>query len=81
MLTTRFENISMLENESLLNFYTKQLRYSKWVFCLDEKMFASKLAWKLIWSLLERFSPKIVAIEKTKDYLDNMKVDESLRFA
>ena len=75
MLTTRFEELKMSEDESFDSFYSKlnQVVVSK--FNLGEKTEDSKIVKKILRSLPESFSAKVTAIEESKD-LDDIKVQE-----
>ena len=75
MLTTRFENLRMLENETIADFYAKLCDISNESFALGEKFSESKLVRKILRSLPDRFQPKVTAIEENKN-LDTMKVEE-----
>ena len=75
MLTTRFEELKMSEDESFDSFYSKlnQLVVSK--FYLGEKMEDSKIVRKILRSLPESFHAKVTTIEESKD-LDDIKVQD-----
>ena len=47
-------------------------------FNLGEQILNSKVVRKILRSLLERFRPKIIAIEESKD-VDSMRVNELIR--
>ena len=73
MLTTRFEEIKMSEDESFDSFYSKLNEVVVSKFNLGEKTEDSKIVRKILRSLLESFRAKVTAIEKSKD-LDDIKV-------
>ena len=54
-LTTRFENLHMLEEESLSDFYTKLCDMANKYFVLGEKIPESMLVRKIIRLLLDKF--------------------------
>ena len=73
--TTQFENLRMHDDESLPEFYTKLCDIVNESFLLGEKISETTLLRKIIRSLPNRFSSKVIAIEESKD-LDSMKVDD-----
>ena len=75
MLTTRFEKLKMIEDESFDSFYGKLNEVVIGKFNLGEKTEDSKIVRKILRSLLESFRTKVTAIEKSKD-LDDIKVQE-----
>ena len=75
ILTTRFEELKMSENESFDSFYGKLNEVVIGKLNLGEKMEDSKVVRKILRSLLESFRAKVTAIEKSKD-LDEIKVQE-----
>ena len=75
MLTTRFEELKMSEDESFDSFYSKLNEVVVSKFNLGEKMEDSKIVRKILRSLLESFRAKVTAIEESKD-LDDIKVQE-----
>ena len=75
MLTTRFEELKMSEDESFDSFYNKLNEVVVSKFNLGEKMEDSKIVRKILRSLLESFRAKVTAIEESKD-LDDIKVQE-----
>ena len=74
-LTTQFENLRMRDDESLSDFYTKLYDIANKSFALSEKISETTLVMKIIRSLLDRFSSKVIAIEEAKD-LGSMKVED-----
>ena len=75
MLTTRFEELRMSEDESFDSFYSKLNEVVIGKFNLGEKMEDSKVVRKIIHSLSESFCAKVIAIEESKD-LSEIKVQE-----
>ena len=75
MLTTRFEELKMSEDESFDSFYSKLNVVVVSKFNLGEKTEDSKIVWKILQSLLESFRAKVIAIEESKD-LDDIKVQK-----
>ena len=75
MLTTRFEELKMSEDESFDSFYEKLNEVVIGKFNLREKTNDSKIVRKILRSLLESFHAKVTAIEENKD-LDDIKVQE-----
>ena len=75
MLTTRFEERKMSEDESFDSFYSKLNEVVVSKFNLGEKTEDSKIVRKIFRSLPENFCAKVTAIEESKD-LDDIKVQE-----
>lgn len=50
-----------------LNFYTKLQDIINSMWGLREVVSDSKIVRKILWSLLKRFYPKVIAIEKSRD--------------
>ena len=75
MLTTRFKELKMSEDESFDSFYSKLNEVVVSKFNLREKTEDSKIVRKILQSLLESFCAKVTAIEESKD-LDDIKVQE-----
>ena len=73
MLTIRFEELRMCENESFDSFYSKLNEVVIGKFNLGEKTEDSKVVRKILRSLLESFCAKVTAIKESKD-LDEIKV-------
>ena len=78
MLTTRFEERKMSEDESFDSFYSKLNEVVVSKFNLGEKTEDSKIVRKIFRSLPENFCAKVTAIEESKD-LDDIKVQELIR--
>ena len=72
MLTTRFEELKMSEDESFDLFYRKLNEVVIGKFNLGEKTDDSKIVRKILRSLPESFRAKFTAIEESKD-LDEIK--------
>ena len=75
MLTTRFEELRMSEDESFNSFYSKLNEVVIGNFNLGKKTDDSKVVRKIFRSLPESFRAKVTAIEESKD-LDEIKVQE-----
>ena len=75
MLTTRFEELKMSEDESFDSFYSKLNEVVVNKFNLGEKTEDSKIVRKILRSLPENFRAKVTTIEESKD-LDDIKVQE-----
>ena len=75
MLTTRFEELKMSEDESFDSFYSKLNEVVIGKFNLGEKMEDSKIVRKILWSLSKSFRAKVTTIEESKD-LDDIKVQK-----
>ena len=75
MLTARFEELKMSEDESFDSFYSKLNKVVVNKFNLGEKTDDSKIVRKIFLSLPESFRVKVIAIEESKD-LDDIKVQE-----
>ena len=75
MLTTRFKEFTMSEDESFDSFYSKLNEVVVSKFNLGAKTEDSKIVRKILRSLPESFRAKVTAIEESKD-LDDIKVQE-----
>ena len=75
MLTTRFEELRMGEDESFDYFYSKLNEVIIDKFNSGEKTEDSKVVRKILRSLSENFRAKVTAIEESKD-LNEIKVQE-----
>ena len=75
MLTTRFKELKMSEDESFDSFYGKLNEVVIGKFNLGEKTGDFKIVRKILRSLPESFRAKVTAIEKSKD-LDEIKIQE-----
>ena len=75
MLTTRFEELKMSEDELFDSFYGKLNEVVIGKFNLGEKTEDSKIVRKILQSLPESFRAKVIAIEESKD-LDEIKIQE-----
>ena len=75
MLTSRFKELKMSEDESFDFFYSKLNEVVVGKFNLGEKTEDSKIVRKILRSVPESFHAKVTAIEESKD-LDDIKVQE-----
>ena len=75
MLTTRFEELKMSENESFDSFYSKLNEVVVSKFNLGEKTKDFKIVRKILRSLPESFRAKVTTIKESKD-LDDIKVQK-----
>ena len=75
MLTTRFEELKMGDDEAFDSFYGKLNEIVIAKLNLGEKIEDSKAVRKILRSLLESFRAKVTAIEESKD-LDEIKIQE-----
>lgn len=75
MLATRFEEIRMKDDESSDDFYANLNNIVTSNFNLGKKIHESKIVQKVIRSLRDRFKPKIIDIEESKD-LDAVKIEK-----
>ena len=74
-LTNIFENLHILEDETLFYFYTKLCDIANELFVLGQKISETTFVRKIVRSLPDKFSSKVMAIEEAKD-LDSMKVED-----
>ncbi|MCI57870.1 gag-pol polyprotein, partial [Trifolium medium] len=58
MLTRKFENLTMKEDESIHDFYLTVMDYANSFDILGEKMNDEKLVWKIPRSLTKKFDMK-----------------------
>ena len=75
MLTTRFEELRMSEDESFDSFYSKLNEVVIGKFNLGEKTEDSKVVRKILHSLPKSFCAKVTTIKESK-YLNEIKVQE-----
>ena len=75
MLTTKFENLRMMEDETIHEFHMNILEIANTSGALGEKMSEEKLVRKILRSLPKRFAMKVTAIEEAQD-ICNLMVDE-----
>ena len=75
LLTTKFENLRMKEDENIHDFHMNILEIANASGALGEKMSDKKLMRKILWSLPKRFAMQVTAIEESQD-ICNMRVDE-----
>ena len=75
MLTTKFEELKMGDDESFDSFYGKLKEIVIVKLKLGEKIEDAKVVRKILRSLSESFRVKVTAIEESKD-LDEIKIQE-----
>jgi hypothetical protein len=75
LLTTKFENLRMKEDENIHEFHMSILEIANASGALGEKMSDEKLVRKILRSLPKRFAMKVTTIEESQD-ISNMRVDE-----
>ena len=73
MLTTRFEELKMSDDESFDSFYRRINEIVIAKLNLGEKIEDAKVVRKILRSLPEIFRAKVIAIEESKD-LDEIKI-------
>ena len=78
MLTIRFEELKMGDNEAFDSFYGKLNEIVIAKLNLGEKIEDSKVVRKILRSLPKSFQAKVTAIEESKD-LDEIKIQELIR--
>ena len=74
MLTTKFGNIMMHENKKISSLYYELSVIVNSSFNLGEPISYSKVVRKLLKSFPDRFRPKLIVIEESKD-IDSMRID------
>ena len=79
MLATKFEHIRMHENQTFSSFYSELSDIVNSSFNLREPIPNSKVIKEILKSLLQIFTPKVIAIEESQD-IDFMRVDELVGF-
>jgi len=75
LLTTKFKNLKMLEDENIQDYHLNILDIENLFDSLGHKMFEEKLVRKILRSLPERFDMKVIVIEEAQD-ISTLKVDE-----
>ena len=75
LLTTKFENLRMKDDESIHDFHMNILDITNTYSALGEKMSEEKLVRKILRSLPKKFDMKVTTIEEAQD-ISNMKVEE-----
>ena len=78
MLTTRFEEVKMSDDESFDSFYGRLNEKVIAKLNLGEKIEDAKVVRKILRSLPKIFRAKVTAIEESKD-LDEIKIQELIR--
>ena len=66
MLATKFENLRMLEDESIADFYLKLCAITKEIYNLGEPHSHAKLVQKVLQSLPTRFKSKVKDLKECK---------------
>jgi hypothetical protein len=67
LLTTKFENLRMKEEESIQDFHMNLLDIANSFEALGERMSDEKLSRKILRSLPKRFDMKVTVIEEAQD--------------
>jgi len=75
LLTTKFENLKMQEDENIQDYYMNVLDIANSFDSLGEKLTDEKLVRKILRSFPKRFDMKVTAIEEAQDF-PSMKVDK-----
>jgi len=75
LLTTKFENLKMLEDDSIQDYHLNILDIANFFESLGEKIYDEKLVRKILRSLPKRFDMKVTAVEEAHD-ISSLKVDE-----
>jgi len=75
LLTTKFENLRMLEDESIQDYHLNILDIVNTLDSVGEKISDEKLIRKILRSLPKRFDMKVATIEEAQDIF-NMMLDE-----
>ena len=75
LITTKFENLKMGDDESILDFHMNIIELENTSGALGERMSEEKLVRKILRSLSKRFNMKVIVIEEARD-IKNMKVEE-----
>ena len=77
LLTTQFENMKMEEHENFMDFYTRLSDVTNAMWGLGERISDPRICRKILRSLPERFSSKVITIEECRD-IDTMKIEDLL---
>ena len=75
MLTTKFENIMMHENQNFSSFYSELSDIVNSSFNLGEPILDSKVVRKILRSVQERFRPKVTVIKERDFDIVNVDID------
>ena len=75
IFASRFEDLKMLESETIIDFNSKLYDIANKAFTTKEKYSNTKLVRKTLISLPERFVDKVIAIEEGQD-VNTIKLDE-----
>ena len=78
MLASKFEDLRMLEDESINYFNSKLCEIANKSFTLGEKYLEIKLVKKTLRSLPDRFAYKVAIIEEAKN-VNTVRLDELMR--
>jgi hypothetical protein len=76
LLNTKFENLKIDEDETILEFNARLHDIANTSFALGENMSEEKLARKILRSFPKDFDMKVTTIEEYQDLLSTIKVDE-----
>ncbi|CAM8882475.1 unnamed protein product [Rhodiola kirilowii] len=77
MVTSKFENLRMQEDETIADFNTRVLDISNEAFALGEPMTKETLVRKVLRSLTRRFAMKALAVKEAND-VKTMRLDEMM---
>ena len=75
MLASKFEDLRMMDDETIRNFNSKLCDITNKAFVFGEKYSDTKLVRKTLRSLSEKFAYKVEAIEETHD-VSTMRLDK-----
>ncbi|CAM8887243.1 unnamed protein product [Rhodiola kirilowii] len=75
MVTLKFENLKMKEDEAIADLNTRVLDISNKSFTLGEPMTEEKLVRKVLWSLPKQHAMKALAVKEARD-VTTMRLDE-----
>lgn len=67
ILTSRFEALKMVEEETIVEFNVRVLDFANESFALGENIPESKMVSKVLGSLLTKFNMKVTTIEEAND--------------
>lgn len=79
LLTLKFEDLKMFEDESIPEFNIRVLNIANESITLGKKILDTKLVIKILHSLLQCFSMKVTTTEEVNDIV-SMKLDELFWF-
>jgi len=75
LLTTKFENLKMLEDESIQDYHLNIIDIANSFESFGEKIYDEKVVRKILRSLPKRFDMKVTSIEEAQN-ISSLKVDE-----